>query len=196
MLLNQSPSTSQIERLCVDVDGYKIANFYKPPPTPLRSLDLPVFPQPCLYADNFTVVMLIGVTMITVRTVSAWLAGQLLIVLPSYTTPRTPPVFTRAAGTLGPTVALGLTVAYRIDVYLKRSLRSQHRPSLITLPRFALVVPSMPVKRWNFRKAKWSHYIALTNKFAKTLLPPDSLGVDEVYLEFFIYFILSLYLSS
>ena len=26
----------------------------------------------------------------------------------------------------------------------------------------------MPVKRWNFRKAKWSHYIALTNKFPKT----------------------------
>ena len=36
----------------------------------------------------------------------------------------------------------------------------------------------MPVKRWNFRKAKWSHYIALTNKFAKTLLQPDSLDVD------------------
>ena len=29
----------------------------------------------------------------------------------------------------------------------------------------------MPVKQWNFRKAKWSHHIALTNKFAKTLLP-------------------------
>ena len=39
----------------------------------------------------------------------------------------------------------------------------------------------MPVKRWNFRKAKWSHYIALTNKFAKTLLPPDSLNVDAAY---------------
>ena len=26
--------------------------------------------------------------------------------------------------------------------------------------------------------AKWSHYIALTNKFAKTLLPPDSLDVE------------------
>ena len=35
-----------------------------------------------------------------------------------------------------------------------------------------MAVPSTPVKRWNFRKAKWSHYIALTNKFAKTLLPP------------------------
>ena len=36
----------------------------------------------------------------------------------------------------------------------------------------------MPVKRWNFHNAKWSHYIALTNKFAMTLLPPDSLDVD------------------
>ena len=42
----------------------------------------------------------------------------------------------------------------------------------------------MPVKRWNFRKAKWSHYIALTNKFAKTLLPPDSLDVDAAYQDF------------
>ena len=42
----------------------------------------------------------------------------------------------------------------------------------------------MPVKRWNFRKAKWSHYIALTNKFAKTLLPPDSLDVNAAYQDF------------
>ena len=42
----------------------------------------------------------------------------------------------------------------------------------------------MPVKRWNFRKAKWSHYIALTNKFTKTLLPPDSLDVDAAYQDF------------
>ena len=62
--------------------------------------------------------------------------------------------------------------------------RSQHQPSLITPPRFAMAVPSMPVKRWNFRKTKWSHYIALTNKFAKTLLPPDSLDVDAAYQDF------------
>ena len=42
----------------------------------------------------------------------------------------------------------------------------------------------MPVKRWNFRKVKWSHYIALTNKFAKTLLPPDLLDVDAAYQDF------------
>ena len=62
--------------------------------------------------------------------------------------------------------------------------RSQHRPSLITPPRFAMAVSSMPVKRWKFRKVKWSHNIALTNKFAKTLLPPDSLDVDEGYQDF------------
>ena len=67
---------------------------------------------------------------------------------------------------------------------LEKFPRSQHRPSLITPTRFAMAVPSMPVKRWNFRKAKWSHYIALTNKFAKTLLPSDSLDVDAAYQAF------------
>ena len=37
---------------------------------------------------------------------------------------------------------------------LEKFPRSQHRPSLITPPRFAMAVPSMPVKRWNFLKAK------------------------------------------
>ena len=45
--------TSEIEWLFVDVDGYKIVNVYKPPPTRLRSLDLSVFSHPCLYAGNF-----------------------------------------------------------------------------------------------------------------------------------------------
>ena len=32
-LLDQPPPTSEIEWLCMDVDGYKIVNVYKPPPT-------------------------------------------------------------------------------------------------------------------------------------------------------------------
>ena len=53
-----------------------------------------------------------------------------------------------------------------------------------TLPKLAMAVPSMTVKQWNFHKAKWSHYIALMNKFAKTLLLPDSLDVDAAYQDF------------
>ena len=52
-LLDQSPPTPEIEWLCEDVDGYKIVNVYKLPPTRLRFLDLPVFPHPCLYAGDF-----------------------------------------------------------------------------------------------------------------------------------------------
>ena len=32
-LLDQAPPTSEIEWLCVEADGYKIVNVYKPPPT-------------------------------------------------------------------------------------------------------------------------------------------------------------------
>ena len=101
-LLDQSPPKSEIEWLCVDVDSYKIVNVYKPPPTRLRTLDLPVFPHPCFTLAILTVVMLTGVMTTTVRTVSAWLDGQVLIVFPCYIMPRTLPVFIPAAGTLAP----------------------------------------------------------------------------------------------
>ena len=52
-LLNQSPLTSEIEWLGVDVGGCKIVNVYKLSPTRLRSLNLPVFLHPCLYAGDF-----------------------------------------------------------------------------------------------------------------------------------------------
>ena len=99
-LLDQSPPTSEIEWVCVDVDGYKIVNVYKPPPTRLRSLDLPVFPHSCFYSGNFNCRHVVFM-MITART-SAWLTGQVLIVLPSCIMPRTLSVFTLAVETLAP----------------------------------------------------------------------------------------------
>ena len=51
-LVDQSPFTSETEWLRVDVDGYKIVNVYKPPPTPLQTTDLPVFPHPVLYSGD------------------------------------------------------------------------------------------------------------------------------------------------
>ena len=47
-----------------------------------------------------TVIMLTGVTMITIQTVNTWMAKQVLIVLLPYTTPKTLPVFTLITGTL------------------------------------------------------------------------------------------------
>ena len=188
-LLDQSPPTSEIEWLCVDVDDYKIVNVYKPPPTRLRTLDLPVFPHPCLYAGDFNCrhadwgyddnspdgECLAGWASINclallynAKDAASFYSGR-------WNTGTNPDL---AFASVGPNSRLP---DRRV---LEKFPRSQHRPSLITPPRFAMAVPSMPVKRWNFRKAKWSHYIALTNKFAKTLLPPDSLDVDAAYQDF------------
>ena len=52
-LFHQSSPTSETEWLCVDVDGCKIVNVYKPPPIRLQVFDLPVFPHPCLYVGDF-----------------------------------------------------------------------------------------------------------------------------------------------
>ena len=58
----------------------------------------------------WTVVMLIGVTIIAVWMVSAWLAKQVLVALPSYAMPRMPPIFTPATETLAPIqIKLSLT---------------------------------------------------------------------------------------
>ena len=101
-LVDQSPPTSEIEWLCVDVDGYKIVNVYKPTPTRLQTLNLPVFPHPCLYVCDFNCRHADCGYDDNNRMVSAWMAGQVLIVLSSYIMPRTLPVFIPAAGALAP----------------------------------------------------------------------------------------------
>ena len=188
-LLDQSPPTSEIEWLCVDVDGYKIVNVYKPPPTRLRTLDLPLFPHPCLYAGDFNCrhadwgyddnspdgECLAGWASINCLALLYNAKDAASFYSARWNTGTNPDL---AFASVGPNSRLP---DRRV---LDKFPRSQHQPSLITSPRFAMAVPSMPVKQWNFRKANWSQYIALTNKFAKTLLPPDSLDVDAAYQDF------------
>ena len=181
-LLDQSPLTSEIKWLCVDVDGYKIVNVYKPPPARLRTLDLPVFPHPCLYVGDFNCRHAdwgYDDNSPDGECLAGWASINCLTLLynakdaASFYSGRwnTGTNSDLAFASVGPNSRLP---DRRV---LEKFPRSQHRPSLITPPRFAMAVPGMPVKRWNFQKAKWSHYIALTNKFAKTLWPPDSLDV-------------------
>ena len=129
--------------------------------------------------------MLTGVTMLTVRTVSTWLAGASINCLAFLYNAKDPTnfYFPRWNTGINPDLAfasVGPNSRLPDRRVREKFPRSQHRPSLITPPRFAMAVPSMPVKRWNFRKTIWSHYLTLTNKLAKTLLPPDSLDVNAV----------------
>ena len=52
-LTDQSLDGSVVEWLCVDVDGVKIANVYKPPTSRMIPSAISVFPHPCLYAGDF-----------------------------------------------------------------------------------------------------------------------------------------------
>ena len=52
-LSRRSLLESETEWLCVDSDGYKIVNVYKPSPIRRQASDLAVFPHRCLYAGDF-----------------------------------------------------------------------------------------------------------------------------------------------
>ena len=173
----------------MDVDGYKIVNVYKSSPTRLRTLDLPVFPHPCLYADNCNCHHAdwgYDDNSPDGECLAGWASINCLAFL--YNTKDAASFYPGRWNTgTNPYLAFASVGANRSlpdRRVLEKFPRSQHPPSLITPPRFAMAVPSIPVKRWNFHKAKRSHYIALTNKFAKTLLPPDSLDVDAAYQDF------------
>ena len=188
-LLDQSPPTSEIEWLCVDIDDYNIVNIYKPPPTQLRTLDLPVFPHPCLYAGNFNCRHAdwgYDDNSLDGECLTGWASINCLALL--YNAKDASSYYSSCWNTgTNPDLAFAGVSPYSrlLDrCVLDKFPRSQHRLLLITPPRFAMAVPSMPVKQWNFHKAKWSHYIALMNKFAKTLLLPDSLDMAVAYQDF------------
>ena len=109
--------------------GTKIVSVYKTTTTLLQASDLPEFAHLCLC-----------------------FVGQVLIstALLSFIKQKILPASTVATGTMVLTLILRLlvltrTVAYLINVFWKSSPRLQHRPSLITPPRFALSVASMPL---------------------------------------------------
>ena len=97
------------------------------------------------------VTTLIWVTTATVRSVIAWLAEQVLIVVSSCTMAKLPRAFTLGLWNTGTNPDLAFA---NVDPYsclpdrrvLEKFSKSQHRPSLITTSRFALSVPNVPVK--------------------------------------------------
>ena len=98
-----------------------------------------------------TVILLIGVAIITVWMVSAWLARQVLITLPFYVYNAKATSFYSSCWNTGTNPDLVFAIVAPNSCLPDRHIlekfpRSQHQPLLITGPRFALSVPSIPVK--------------------------------------------------
>ena len=178
--------TLKTEWLCVDVDGYKIVNIYKPPPTQLHVSDLPVFTHPCMYVGDFNCPHVdwgYNTNSTDGDSLLAWASSNNLALLHN---PKDEPSFHSGHWNTGTNPDLAFTTVdpdnrlpYRY--IFQKFPRSQHRPLLITPPRLSLPVPRRPVKRWNFCKANWSHYNSLTNKLARNLPSLDSTNVDQAY---------------
>ena len=151
--------------LCVDVNGHRIVNVYKPPPTRLHSSDLPVFLHSFLHTGDFNCPHVnwgYRTSSADGECLVAW--ASLLGIVPLHD-PKDVAIFHSGRWNTDTNpdltfVSVGPDSREPDRCILKKFPRSQHRPPLIVPPRLALPVPSKPVKRWNFRKANWSHYNA------------------------------------
>ena len=117
-LVDQFPATLETEWLCMDVDGYRIVNVYKAPPSRLEASDLPMFLHLVLYAGDFNCPHVNWGIEPAVPMESALLLGQALMALSLSTTQRTWPPFILAAGTLAPSLIWHLSVLVQIAVYI------------------------------------------------------------------------------
>ena len=131
------------------VDGYKIVNVYKPPATQLRSLDLLVFPHPCLYAGDFNCPHVdwgYNDNSPDDECLAGWASINCLAL--QYNASVATSFYSSGWNTgTNPDLAfasVGLNSRLPDRYVLEKFPRSQHRPSLITPP--TLEVPSMPVK--------------------------------------------------
>ncbi|XP_076823231.1 uncharacterized protein LOC143469422 [Clavelina lepadiformis] len=156
-LEDQSPAHSELEWLCVDITGYKIINIYKPPPLRLTPLTIPVFPHPSLYIGDFNSHHTdwgYKTTNNDGESLAAWTANNNLTLLHD---PKGAASFFSGRWNTGtnPDLAfasLDSDCRHPHRRVLEKFPRSQHRPSLVTAPKLALLVPSKRVKRCNWKR--------------------------------------------
>ena len=188
-LVDQSPEQSETEWLCVDVAGYKIVNVYKPPHLRLTPTTIPTFPHPSLYIVNFNCQHVnwgYNTTFLDSENLDSWATSNNLGLL--YNPKETASFFSRCwnIGT-NPDLAftsLGQDSRLPDRRVLGKFPWTQHRPFLITPPRFKVPAHSNPVKRWNFRKADWKRFCLLTGESVKRLPPPDTPDIQRAYQDF------------
>jgi len=188
-LVDETPEQSETEWLCVDVAGYKIVNVYKPPRSRITPTTIPTFPHPSLYVGDFNCQHVnwgYNTTSPDGESLDSWATSNNLGLL--YNPKETASFFSRGwnVGTNPDLAIVSLGQDSRLPDrrVLGKFLRSQHRPSLITSPRFKVPAHSDPVKRWNFCKADWKRFCLLTGESVERLPPPNTPDIKRAYQDF------------
>ena len=84
ILIDQSPPTSEIEWVCVDVDNYKIVNVYNPLQHGCKYMIFQHSHIPASMLAPSTATMLTGAMIIAIQMVNTWLAGPVPTTSPCY----------------------------------------------------------------------------------------------------------------
>ena len=155
----------------------------------LRSLDLPVFTHPCLYAGDFNghhIDWGYDDNSLDGECLASWTSINSLTLLCNAKNAASFYSGRWNTGTNPDLAFASVRPNSRLPDrrVLEKFPRSQHRPSLITHQDVLCQCQACLLSNEISAGLKWSHYIALTNKFAKTLLPPDSLDLDAAYQDF------------
>uniref|UniRef100_H3AH60 Endonuclease/exonuclease/phosphatase domain-containing protein n=1 Tax=Latimeria chalumnae TaxID=7897 RepID=H3AH60_LATCH len=155
----------------INVQGLHIVNVYKPPPVQLQ----PGYHPPTVYMGDFNCQHTdwgYNYSTANGEALCNWASQRDLTLFFNSQPPST-----QVDGALSVTQT-------RPDIptssILRRFPHSYHRPVLL---KTSLLVPtpSLPAKRWNFRKADWDRFSNLTDNIASTLPPPD---INNSYLAF------------
>jgi len=186
-LVDQSPEQSETEWLYVDVAGYKIVNIYKPPLSRFTPTTVPTFPHPSLYVGDFNCQHVnwgYNTASPDGGSLDSWTTSNILELL--YKPKETASSFScRWNVSTNPDMAsLGQDSRLLDRRVLGKFPRSQHRPSLITPPRFKVPAHSDPVNRWNFRKADWKCLCLFAGESVERLPPPDTPDIERAYQDF------------
>jgi len=169
--------TNQTDLLCVDVAGYKIINVYKSPRSRLTPTAILKFPHPSLYVGDFNYQRVdwgYSKTSPDGEGLDCWATVNNLWLLYDA---KEAAIFGRWNVGTNPDLAFA-SVGQDNRLLDRRVLgkfpRSQHLPSLITLPKLKVPAYSDLVKKWSFRKSDWKRFCLLTGESVERLPPSDT----------------------
>ena len=137
--------------MCVDIDRYKIVNVYKLPRIRLQVSDLSVLPHPCLYAGDFNCQHVdwgYDANSADGEFLVGWENTNNLVLLHNLKDAASFHSGRWNTSTNPDLAFVSIDSDSRLPdrQILEKFPRSQHRPPLITPPRFVRLLPSKPVK--------------------------------------------------
>lgn len=184
--ISQSPPDCNIEWLLTKIKKTSVVNVYKPRPTALTVTYPPSVTAPAIYADDLNCQHTdwrYNQTSQDREVLSVWASNTEAMLLFN---PKEPPSFFSGSWNMYTNPDLALAIYCNSNQKperraLDRFPRSHHQPSIIKVPSLVQLVAGKPVKKWNFRQAKWQLFMAEMERRTAGLPDPEANSANTAY---------------